>query len=264
MELPLFLVRRKPIRSDPVTMELPPLFLVRRKPTRSDPLYNQFVLVATTFVRSPISLRNHPTFSLVEGPQDILEGGHLEHVRGMYPTNQWYSIQVYRPSTRSSATIEHTTEYAFTDFLFKMLDGSILPCLLLKKPATVLPSAFHGVGADPRCSKYSVILNDSALEEIPQLIPNAVIPSQSSPPVASVPIVSAFPQHLVNMIIEAALDKNTSCPIEFEPLTKTSARLTPCGHLVSHPAAEYWLSSAHSCPVCRQELEASALMKWVA
>lgn len=251
----------------PTTMELPPLFLVRRKLTRDDPLYNHFVLVTTTFVRPPISLQRYPTFNLVEGPRDILEGGYLEHVGGVYPTNQWYSIRVYRPSTRSFATIEHTTEYAFTDFLFKMLDGSTIPCLLLKKPATVLPSPFYGIGTDPRCSKYNIILNDSTLEEIPQLIPNASIPSQPSPPVAPIPIASApstLPQHLINIILEAAIEKESTCPISFDPLTKTSVRLTPCGHLVSHLAVERWLLSAHSCPVCRQELEVSALMKWVA
>ena len=250
-------------------MELPPLFLIRRKPTRSDPLYNHFVLVTTTFVRPPISLRNYPTFSLVEGPQDLLEGGHLEHIGGAYPTNQWHSIQIYRPSTRSFATIEHTTEYAFTDFQFKMLDGSTIPYLMLKKPATVLPSAFYGVGTDPRCSKYIAILNESSIDEIPQLIPSTIVPSQprhpvasaAPPPVASVP--STLPQHLANMILEAAIEKGSSCPISFDTLTKASARLTPCGHLVSHLAVERWLSSAHSCPVCRQELEVSALMKWV-
>jgi hypothetical protein len=253
----------------PITMELPPLFLVRRKLARDDPLYTHFILVTTTFVRPPISLRNYPTFNLVEGPRDILEGGHLEHVKGVYPTNQWYSIQIYRPSTRSFATIEHTTEYAFTDFLFKTLDGSTIPCLILKKPATVLPSAFYGIGTDPRCSKYSVILNDSALDEIPQLIPSTIVPSQPRHPVASAPppsvasVPSTLPHHLVNMILEAAIEKGSSCPISFDTLTKTSARLTPCGHLVSHLAVERWLSSAHSCPVCRQELVAAALMKWV-
>lgn len=251
-------------------MELPSLFLIRRKLARDDPHYNHFVLVTTTFVRPPISFRNYPTFSLVEGPQDILEGGHLEHIGGAYPTNQWHSIQVYRPSTRSLATIEYTTEYAFTDFQFKMLDGSTIPYLMLKKPATVLPSAFYGVGTDPRCSKYIAILNELPIDEIPQLIPNAVIPSQLNPPVASAPAaagiasVSSLPQHLVNMILESAIDKATSCPISFEPLTRASARLTPCGHLVSRPAVECWLSSAHSCPVCRQKIEVAALMKWVA
>lgn len=251
---------------------LPPLFLIRRVMDSNDPRYPCFALVTTTYIRPPISLQEHPTFNLVEHPGSILDGGYWQIVGNKYPTGRWFPTQIYRPSRRQNATLFHNTEFAYSNRLWKQHDGTTIPCLTLKHAAGALPSAFYGIGVENRSALYSLYLNDEgAISEVPQLIPEEnddalvpqLVPEPSAPPSPSATLHPTFPQHLVNMIVEAAIQKGDTCPISFEPLTKTSARLTPCGHLVSHLAAEHWLSSAHSCPVCRTNLAKEYLMKWV-
>jgi hypothetical protein len=73
-----------------------------------------------------------------------------------------------------------------------------------------------------------------------------VTPGPSAPPP-----VSVLPKHIARLAIMDALAKHEDCPIIMEPLTSATVAITPCGHVVSHLAAEHWMLSARSCPVCR-------------
>lgn len=263
------------------TQRLPPIFLVRRVMDSNDYRHHYYALITTTYMRPPISLQEHPTFTLIEHPESILTGGHWQITPNEFPTGRWFPAQIYRPSRRPNATLFHNTEFAYCNITWKQADGATIPFISLKRAAGVLPSNFYGIGALNSSARYGVCLDDSGNlaeiplfnpendDAIPQLIPEEhedeivpqLIPEPSAPPSIPKPS-SAFPQHLVNMIVEAAIEKGSSCPVSFDPLTKTSARLTPCGHLVSHPAVECWLSSAHSCPVCRMNLAMETLMEW--
>lgn len=264
------------------TQQLPPLFLIHRelfsRTQVSD--YKYYALVTTTYVRPPISLQEHPTFSLVEHPETILQGGHWYIQEGNPYPDKWHSIQVYRPSHREQATLFHTTKFIIALRAWKQADGSSIPFVSIQDATVVLPSSFYGIGRDgyPQSEKYGVRITDTYTPELTEVLPSETRrpsylqhpggPPSGLPPAPSVPqppkrYSTTFPQHLVNMVLEAAIQKGDTCPISFEPLTKTSARLTPCGHLVSHLAAEHWLSSAHSCPVCRTNLANEYLMEWI-
>jgi hypothetical protein len=73
-------------------------------------------------------------------------------------------------------------------------------------------------------------------------------PAPSAPPAAASP---SIPKHIARLAILDAISKQEPCVISLEELTPETAVITPCGHVVSRHAAEHWMSSAHSCPVCR-------------
>lgn len=256
------------------TERLPSLFLIRREVNGESANSKHYALVATTYVRPPISLQEHPTCTLVEHPETVLQGGHWDMISNGDRIAKWHPVQLYRPSHRQGATHFHNTEFMIGMKVWKQADGSVIPCIGIKNSTVALPSDFYSIGRNTRSARFSVRIDPWSTSRPTQVLPieTQVLPVETHEQYTLVPqeqplsnqTPSKFPQHLVNMIVEAAIDKGTNCPISFDPLTKTSARLTPCGHLVSHPAVECWLSSAHSCPVCRQDLQMEALMKWTA
>lgn len=235
-------------------------FLIRRhqRPILQTDQNDVFAFVRVELVRPPLARKEYYSFSLIENPSQYLEGGSV-HINTIRRDERLGPTEIYRPSRRSFATRFFKVELYYDGYEYRSADESLkIPVLKITHAVKILPSGFKAIGEQPAADKYKVVLQFHSSLENRNRIPNArTALSTSSAP-------STLPQHLVNMILEAAIDKTTSCPISFDPLTKISARLTPCGHLVSHPAVERWLSSAHSCPVCRQELEVSALMKWVA
>lgn len=247
---------------------IPPLFLIRRNQSlQNTDGSGRFALVETKTIRPALTFNDFLTFSLVKRPTVLLPDGDI-HPR-VQEVSYVGTLEIYRASSRAFATRFFKTRIEFEPFEFRSVDGHvILPILTLSNSTVVLPSEFktipeHGPGTPYSISiaHYSTRLASSSIPQTQTPTPSAPV-SRSRP--SSPPKTSALPQYLVNMVIEAAVQKGDTCPVSLEPLTKASVRLTPCGHLVSHPAAEHWLSNAHSCPVCRQDLAKEALMKWVA
>lgn len=71
-----------------------------------------------------------------------------------------------------------------------------------------------------------------------------------------------YPQHIVNLIVEDAIQHKKQCPIQFEDLTKESTRVTPCGHIMSADGAVCWIRAKNSCPVCRVACSVGDLQTW--
>jgi hypothetical protein len=86
---------------------------------------------------------------------------------------------------------------------------------------------------------------------------NGLYPAPSAPPAP----VAAIPKHIARLVIMDAVAKNEDCPVSMEPLTAETATITPCGHVVSRHAAEHWMLSAHSCPVCRAPCSVEQLQR---
>ena len=238
---------------------LPRMFLIRRKPLPLIQEYSSdtFALVETKTVRPALTFHDYTTFTLVKDPRDLLQGDRI--YRHDPPIQNPISLEVYRASKRAFATRFFTIQIYFEPYEFRRADRTLtVPVLHIPNSTVILPSEFKIIGEGS--TRYGLTLYFDHL--LPQI--QTPSPISSSRPNSAQKTVSALPQHLVNTVIEAAIEKVSSCPVSLEPLTKASARLTPCGHLVSHLAAEHWLSNAHSCPVCRQDLVKVALMKWVA
>ena len=74
-----------------------------------------------------------------------------------------------------------------------------------------------------------------------------------APQASHVP-TSAYPAHIIDAILEHAETTKKTCPITMEPLQKTTATVTSCGHIFQKAALTEWLETHKTCPECRQTL----------
>ncbi len=239
----------------------PPLCFIRRRhqPPNTSVAGKELVLVTSTRMRPGNAEHDCLRFEIVAASSQYLAGARIEHYPYRNPVYQ--SIAVYRESSRPNATTLFQTEYALDSQVIVLSHGEQIPVVNLMSMAKVLPSTFLRIGDALWADRFRVVLPVTVSVRHSPPPSRSITPPRLVPPAPS-RAEQSMPQHIVNMVIETALQKETTCPIEFEPLTKASARLTPCGHLVSHRAVECWLSNARSCPVCRSALQTNGLMEW--
>lgn len=73
---------------------------------------------------------------------------------------------------------------------------------------------------------------------------------------------AALPQHIVNGFLDSLFAKKEVCPISGEELERNSTCLTPCGHAISTFAAEGWIPTHSTCPICRKACTMAALQSY--
>ena len=69
--------------------------------------------------------------------------------------------------------------------------------------------------------------------------------------ILGLPSVSAYPQHIIDTVLEHAEITKKICPITMEPIQKGTATLTRCGHIFQKAALTEWLKTRQTCPECR-------------
>lgn len=86
----------------------------------------------------------------------------------------------------------------------------------------------------------------------------ATLASLSSyrPPPPPPPSLSAGPQplpkHIQLIVLEKAEAEGKLCPITMNPIRKSTASVTSCGHIFQTTAIQEWMSDNRTCPECRQ------------
>ena len=90
------------------------------------------------------------------------------------------------------------------------------------------------------------ILRPTLLMELPMtLLTLNPLPAPSSQP-------TPFPPHLGGHMLEKAELDGQTCPITMEPIKKTDAAITSCGHIFQKQAIAEWMQTHDTCPECRQ------------
>lgn len=59
------------------------------------------------------------------------------------------------------------------------------------------------------------------------------------------------PSYVCELLIADAVNKNETCPIIYEPLTRENAVVTSCFHVFSRAAFLEWKKKSAECPACR-------------
>lgn len=92
--------------------------------------------------------------------------------------------------------------------------------------------------------------------------PTARTPTPTPPPPATttttVPITTALPLFVAELVIHDAHNRGLTCPITMEPISPTQTTplaVTPCYHVFTASALESWFSVGDpSCPVCKSRV----------
>ena len=74
---------------------------------------------------------------------------------------------------------------------------------------------------------------------------------QPTPPQTH-PAPPPLPKHIQIIVLERAEAEGKLCPITMNPIRKSSASVTSCGHIFQTAAIQEWMSDNRTCPECRQ------------
>lgn len=253
------------------SVSLPPMFIVHKTPTIG-------VLVHAIRAASNPNVwhltMNMDTSFYLQGciPRTWV---HDPYFNGLEPT-----IIAERASSRTHEHLKYyRTKIKFMNRGVESLSRTRIPMMSLETPHVVLPSMFYKLfdaenvgfrfecivdqpivcGISPNRVHEAYAEAERAAEE---LIARSIAASAPQPPVAAKPRTRVLPQHLVNCYIEAAIARKEQCPVTMVDLAKESTVVTPCGHALDKSVVGYWLSSAHSCPVCRRPCTEEDLQVW--
>lgn len=115
----------------------------------------------------------------------------------------------------------------------EILDSILRPTLVMEMPMTLLPQP-------PR--------------QTDSLLAAALMASLASPPPPPPPATRPppFPKHLADQVLAAAEAAGQTCPITMDPIQKTTAAVTSCGHVFQKAAITHWMQEHDTCPECRQ------------
>lgn len=248
---------------------LPEQFVIRK------PDSDLAVLVKST--RLPYNVWK---FDLVPNPSTELLGYHCIPADSHPEFSGLHIILVQRVSTNPEYDKKlYKTEVEFQGVVVSGLHHTI-PVLKFSNPHTILASRFSrldtAVGAH-WC--FPFVLNQpisqvtvqrrrrEALEAAENAAAELLLGFagvQRAAPAAKQSSRPLLPQHIVNIFVEAAVAKQETCPITQEALTKETMVVTPCGHGLDNSSATHWISTKHSCPVCREPCSEAQLQKWSA
>jgi len=131
----------------------------------------------------------------------------------------------------SSHAIHHYYHYQH------MLDTLLRPALMIDMPL-ILTTLQQRPPSSSFESLLAVALQASASASV-----EAAAPTQKPP---------TFPKHLAEQVLAAAEAAGQTCPITMEPIKKSDATITSCGHVFQKAAIAEWMKGHDTCPECRQ------------
>jgi hypothetical protein len=82
---------------------------------------------------------------------------------------------------------------------------------------------------------------------------------------AGYPLVTArpsLPVHVLHTFMETAIQKEETCPVSMDTLTRENIAYTKCGHLFTHEAIMQCIAASGTCPNCRGRLEKEDVCGW--
>jgi hypothetical protein len=202
------------------------------------------------------------SYDMVQGKHTILvlrESSKPQYHKKLYKTDIWFDKCMVRRTDIPDA----------------------VPVLKLSSPHTVLSSHFSRLVQVPAGSHWRFPfeiglpipdptlrqIRTEALEHAEQAAIDMLMRLSGRRAVTPPPersSAASMPQHVINILVETALAKKECCPITQDELTKESMVVTPCGHGLDNSSASHWISTKHSCPVCRQPCAVDQLQKWSA
>ena len=174
-----------------------------------------------------------------------------------------------RPLGIYSSNIRRTKNYAKIRGLGDVFEYEFT------KPVNVLPPAYSWIkrGNDedreyhynpgPRMER--MLENNMrvfSLPTLPTLPPVPPVPV-AQPVIQQAPVeVKRIPTFVFHAYVTSAIEKNETCPVTLEPLTKENVGCPPCGHLFDKDALKSALESNGKCPTCRALAKVSEIQTW--
>lgn len=134
-------------------------------------------------------------------------------------------------ATSSSRIIHHHHHH--------MLDTLLRPSLIMDMPLTLM-----SLQQRPPSASFDGLLAAAILA--------SAAPDLSPSPTATPPRPPTFPKHLADQVLAAAEAAGQTCPITMEPIKRSAATITSCGHVFQKEAIAEWMQGHDTCPECRQ------------
>lgn len=256
------------------SIQLPPFFILEQPDTHYAVLISTEALPMNVWKFHPV--RNPSSILLNYIPkrssEELFEGQRVILVQRK-SSNQSYNNKLYKTLIWSDIIVVQNEQTQET-----------IPVLRMTHPHTVLSSRFSYLGQTIGDHwKFPFVLNQpilipnvqqiqtEALEQaehaaiemlhrLRQETPRVTRSSNETMPTS----LPSLPQHIINIVIERAIEKGEKCPITLEILSKQSMVVTPCGHGLDNSSAKCWIVKEKSCPVCRQPCSEAQLQGWSA
>jgi len=259
----------------PSSYQLPPHFILYRCPSQSNPNTTAVLIRCTSAQEYTVPVWN---MELVNDPLESIGPSLPIRCDDTLLNNTSHTIFIERFSRNIN---EHKklyhTSIKYYGLSVRKSNGDLIPVMNLDHSCRVLPSRFTRIRENPSYSfnmVQGVPLEPQSLIDLREITYNQTtieprdirirVNENGTRDVTLVPTkdTTKIPQHIVNSYIEGLISKEETCPITMNPLEKMTTCLTPCGHALDTPSAKCWISSEHSCPVCRQPCSLEALQTW--
>lgn len=227
-----------------MVFEIPSIFALRRYRTNIQDSYPDLESVEdiTCLISSENLGQNKYRFTLLIDPIELL--GETSVVEYEEKPAEFTHIRILERG-------DEMTTVASQGCLNIKTANEKIPVLQLLNPCRVLPDEFMDLKEHPEFYFWCKAGFNIGTSIVIQKQRKEVIMQKQT-----------FPQHIVNLIVEDAIQHKKQCPIQFEDLTKDGSRVTPCGHIMSAAAVECWIRAKHSCPVCRVACSVGDLQTW--
>jgi hypothetical protein len=268
----------------PSSCALPEYFILYRFPSLSNPNSTAVLIHCTQAQGYTVPVWN---MELVNNPLESIGPSLPIRCDDTLLNNESHTIFIERFSRRIE---EHKKLYhtciKYYGLSVRKGNGTLIPVMNLLHSCRVLPSRFTRIQDYPSYSFNTVedvLMEPQSLIELREMahlvsqtadqntiehrIARDILISLHENGTREVTLVpnkdvTKIPQHIVNSYIEGLVEKKESCPITMNPLEKLTTCLTQCGHALDMPSAKCWISSEHSCPVCRQPCSLETLQSW--
>ena len=166
----------------------------------------------------------------------IPDGQSIEGLRDAQ-IDDFDALQQLLVTDRAPYTFQHVAPTRTLTNHHRMLDALLRPTLLMDTPLTLMP-----------VQQFQQL----QLQQMPSIDLMTILASSARPPDRPPDRPSAFPKHLTDQVLASAEAAGQTCPITMEPIKKTSASITSCGHIFQKTAITHWMQDHNTCPECRQ------------
>lgn len=219
--------------------------------------------------------------NFIEDPLEYIEDGTLVESR----EDEWFGARAHTILVKRVSPYENDSgKYKDTQIRYmgyKIVSNvgkAPIPVLNLNKKCEVLPApqfaqldmVEYGYlrfkmrrGRLVNPYTYRILQRDPVLAAASEYVRGPLTtPAVVPVPVRPVSVTPKMPQRVVNVYLDSLIGAKETCPIELTELTRENACMAPCGHAMTHGAAEAWLRTSRTCPVCRAGLGMEDLMRW--
>jgi len=220
--------------------------------------YKAVIILATPILYEPLVYK----FNMLHTLYPVLKTAKCVKVHNdTWLQDQIHPILVQRPSTIPE---EHNKIYEtrihFDGYAIQLSPSFSIPVCNIINKYIVLESRFIKIN-----NKYnkpfqlimepnSTITFPSILEEVRAYYTSDLELCLASHIPQCTPLVNpTIPKHILEVYIQSLIMKEEYCPIIFEPFTRDTTCITPCGHAINIDAAKQWFARKPICPVCREE-----------